>query len=81
MRINGLFDGGSQRSYVSKRVLSGLPLKIINKERIEINVFNSNNFKKKFLDYCELFLKFKKGNQPINAFFIALIWLPLKINY
>ena len=38
-----LFDGGSQRSYVSKRVQNILSPEIINNEKIKINTFSNNN--------------------------------------
>ena len=44
VRIKALFDGGSQRSYVSKRVQNTLSSEIINKEKIKINTFKQQQF-------------------------------------
>ena len=78
VRIKALFDGGSQRSYVSKRVQNILSSEIINKEKIKINTFNNNNSKEEIRDYVKLFVKTGKGNKSIEAFSISLICLPLK---
>ena len=78
VRIKALFDGGSQRSYVSKRVQNILSSEIINKEKIKINTFNNNNSKEEIRDYVKFFVKTGKGNKSIEAFSISLICLPLK---
>ena len=59
-RIKSLFDRGSQRSYVSKRVQNILSPEIISKERIETNAFNNNSSKKEISDYakpCHFFFR------------------------
>ena len=53
VRIKSLFDRGSQRSYVSKRVQNILSPEIISKERIETNAFNNNSSKKEISDYAK----------------------------
>ena len=78
MRIEASFDGGSQRSYVSKRVQNILSPEIINKEKIKINTFHSNNSKKEIRDYVELSMKTEKINKSIKVFCISLICLSLK---
>ena len=78
VRIKALFDGGSQRSYVSKRVQNILSSEIINKEKIKINTFNNNNSKEEIRDYVKFFVKTGKGNKSIEPFSISLICLPLK---
>ena len=76
VRMEALFDGGSQRSFV-QNILSP---EIINKEKIKINTFSNNKSQEETSDYVKLFVKTEKGNKSTEAFFISLICLPLKIN-
>ena len=78
VRIKGLFDGESQRSYVSKRAQNILSPEIINKEKIKISIFSNINSKEEISDYVKLFVKTEKGNKSIEAFSISLICLSLK---
>ena len=78
MRIKALSDGGSQRSYISKRFRNILSPDIIDKETIKITSFNNNNSKEEVSDSVKLSVKTEKGNKSIEAFCISPLWLSLK---
>ena len=48
--VNVLFDGGSQRSYVTDELKSKLSLNVENKEILNINTFGSDKYQKKKCD-------------------------------
>ena len=71
MRIKALSDGGSQRSYISKRFRNILSPDIIDKETIKITSFNNNNSKEEISDSVKLSVKTEKRNKSIEAFCIS----------
>ena len=73
VRIKALFNGGSQGSYVSKRVQNNLSPKILNKEKIKDNTCNKDSSKEEISDYersvtRKLSVKTEKGNKSIKVF-------------
>ena len=75
VRIKALFDSGSQRSYISKRVHNILSPEIKNKEKIKANTFSNNNSKEKISDHVKLFVKTEKENKSFEAFSVYFTYM------
>ena len=75
VRIKALFDSGSQRSYISKRVHNILSPEIKNKEKIKANTFSNNKSKEKISDYVKLSVKTEKENKSFEAFSVYFTYM------
>ena len=81
-QVRVLFDGGSQRSYITKRLQSKLHLKPIRCEKLYLNTFGDNKFKSQNRDILKLFLH-RPGSQDkivVISFPIICSSLPSPVN-
>ena len=84
VKVRVLFDSGSQKSYVTQRIVDCLELKKIASESINVSVFRQWNSISKNVNIFSLCMPGVSKNQkyckeiPINAYAVPLICNPLK---
>ena len=77
--VKVLFDSGSQRSYVSKKIVNKLKLNPINTQKMVIKTFGDASDTPKFVNEYEFFLKGADGKSKVflKGFSVPLICSPI----
>jgi len=82
MKVKVLFDQGSQRSYVSKKVKDQLMLNVIGKEHLSINTFGNSKTKSSVLEKVSFRLNNnKKESFDMQALCNDVICLPFRNDF
>ena len=75
-----LLDSGSQRSYITNRLVQRLQLKPIRRERLNLNTFGNEQFNKRRCDLVNVKLQVKRGEEiEISALSFPAICSPLQV--
>ena len=76
-RCNVIFDGGSQHTYITKKLASDLKLRELGSENLSIGVFGKNKRKVESKGVVKFELGKNKLKKEIHAFVQDTICLPL----
>ena len=77
-----LFDSGSQRKFISKKIAKKLKCEVIGTENVAVTTFVSNRWTKQIFDVVSLNLVTDSGEiTEINALVSAIIAATLKVNF
>ena len=75
--VRVLFDGGSERSYVTMRLKERLLLKSLKRETLNLNTFGTEECQKKGCDLVKIILKGQDGSDiEISAWTFPTICAP-----
>ena len=75
--VNVLFDGGSQKSYVTEKLKNKLALKTEGHETINLNTFGSDKFKKQGCDRVQINVEVGDNVVKIKALTFPVICSPM----
>ena len=76
--VHVLFDSGSQKTYVSEELQKKLELKAEGKEFINLNIFGSEKFSKKFCELVRVNLELSDEVLSIKAHSFPILCSPIK---